>query len=117
MAQLPERRNNGTIEQKAEGGDALSAKVEMIATGVVTGVVATVIVQAGRGIIGTLAKNPLVAFGFGIAAGVLSAKYRKELATLSNQAAVQGKGFALRQKQEIKNMLATSHQDVENPGA
>jgi len=90
------------IKQTAE------ARVDMIAKGIATGVVATIIVEAGQGVIRTVAKSPWLVFGFGMVTGYYSYRYRKEIITLSNQVADQSKAFAVRQQQNLQNILAST---------
>jgi len=80
-------------------------KFDMLAKGVATGVAATIIVESGKGAIGTLAKNPFVMFSLGFVTGYYAHKYRKEIISLSNKTAEQGKDFVLRQKESMKNWL------------
>ena len=75
----------GKTQMAMESGH--SSKVEVVAKGVATAVAATTIIQTGKGVISTLAKNPLVMFSLGIAAGYLAHKYRKEIIAISSKAA------------------------------
>ncbi|MEQ1530822.1 MAG: hypothetical protein ABL925_16015, partial [Methylococcales bacterium] len=79
-----------------------ASKVDVLATGITTGVAASVLIQAGQGILGILVRRPLVMFSMGIATGYFSYKYRKEIISIGNKAAEQGKDFVLRQKENIK---------------
>jgi hypothetical protein len=94
-----------------------SSKVEVIAKGVTTAVAATTIVQTGKGVMSSLAKHPLVMFGLGIAAGYLAHKYRKEIISISSKTAEQGKDFVLRQKENLKDLLAEAQEDTEEEDA
>jgi hypothetical protein len=90
-----------------------SSKVELIAKGVATAVAATTIVQTGKGVMTTLARHPLVMFSLGIAAGYLAHKYRKEIISITSKTAEQSKDFVLRQKENIKDLLAETQEGVE----
>jgi hypothetical protein len=90
-----------------------SSKVEIIAKGVATAVAATTIVQTGKGVMATLAKHPLVLFSLGIAAGYLTHKYRKEIISLTSKTAGETKEFVLRQKENLKDLIAETQEDVE----
>ncbi|MGZ8153494.1 MAG: hypothetical protein ACXW0Q_13370 [Methylovulum sp.] len=81
-------------------------KVDMLAKGIATGIVASAIVQTGKGVIATLAKSRLVMFGLGFATGYFAHKYRKEIISVINQATEQGKDFVLRQQENLKDLLA-----------
>jgi hypothetical protein len=61
-----------------------SSKGDMIIKGVATAVAASTIIQTGKGVMSTLARNPLVMFGLGIASGFLVYKYRKEIISITN---------------------------------
>lgn len=114
MKNLSKQTHSGII--KREAGEITASqpnKVDMIAKGVTTAVTASAIVQAGRGLAGTLVKSPWVMFGLGVAVGVLSAKYSKEIIALSNQAAEEGKGFIARQKEGLKDMLALDQENAD----
>lgn len=94
-------------------------KVDMIAKGVATGVAVSTIVQTGRGIVGTLARNPLVMFGLGVAAGYFAHKYRKEIISVTRNAAEQSRDFVIRQKENLQDMLTENQNlpdDSKNPG-
>lgn len=85
-------------------------KVDMIAKGVATGVAVSTIVQTSRGIVSALARNPLVMFGVGVAAGYFAHKYRKEIISVTRHTAEQTKDFVLRQKENLQDMLAESQE-------
>lgn len=102
---------------KPVGGEILkpTPKVDMIAKGVATGVAVSTIVQTGRGIVGTLARNPLVMFGLGVAAGYFAHKYRKEIMSVTRNAALQSRDFVIRQKENLQDMLSESRDQPEDP--
>ena len=105
----------GTGQMPIEGGH--SSKVEVIAKGVATAVAATTIVQTGKGVMTTLARHPLVMFSLGIAAGYLAHRYRKEIISITSKAAEQSKDFVLRQKENLKGLLAETQEDAEEEDA
>ncbi len=90
-----------------------SSKIEVVAKGVATAVAATTIVQTGKGVMTTLARHPFVMFGIGIAAGYLAHKYRKEIISISSKTAEQSKDFILRQKENLRDLIAESMEDAE----
>ena len=101
----------GKGQMAMDGGH--SSKVEVVAKGVATAVAATTIVQTGKGVMATLARHPLVMFSLGIAAGYLAHKYRKEIITISSKTAEQSKDFVLRQKENLKDLLAEAQEVTE----
>jgi hypothetical protein len=83
-----------------------SSKGELVVTSVATAVVATAIVQAGQTISKTLARQPVILFGLGIALGYFSHKYRKEIIAISSHTTGQGKHFIVQQKNNLSEILA-----------
>jgi hypothetical protein len=100
----------GKVQMALEGSH--SSKVEVVAKGVATAVAATTIVQTGKGVMSTLAKHPLVMFSLGIAAGYLAHKYRKEIISITSKTAEQSKDFVLRQKENLKDLLAETQEEL-----
>jgi hypothetical protein len=94
-----------------------SSKGDVIVKGVATAVAASTIIQTGKGVMSTLAKHPLVMFSLGIAAGYLAHKYRKEIISISSKTAEQSKDFVLRQKENLKDLLAETQEDAEEKDA
>lgn len=88
-----------------------ASKADLVLKSVATAVVATAIVETGQGVVKTLVKQPLVLFGLGIVAGYLTHKYRKEIITLSNHTAKQGKNLLLQQKQQLTELLSEAQQE------
>jgi len=101
----------GKGQMKMEGSH--SSKGEVIVKGVATAVVASTIIQTGKGVMTTLAKHPLVMFSLGIATGYLAHKYRKEIISITNKTAEQSKDFVLRQKENLKDLLAETQEGAE----
>lgn len=104
-AETPSNDDEAGKEQMTMVGTQ-SSKGEMVAKGVATAVAASTIIQTGKGFMNTLAKHPLVVFGLGIAAGVLVHKYRKEIILITSKTAEQSKDFVLRQKENLRDLLA-----------
>jgi hypothetical protein len=90
-----------------------SSKGELIAKGVATAVTASIIIQSGKGVMSALARHPLVMFGLGIAAGYLTHKCRKQIISITSKTAEQSKNFVLRQKENLKDLLAETQEDSE----
>ena len=85
-------------------------KLDMLAKGVVTGVVASTITQTGRNIASRLFKNPIVLFGLGLATGYLAHKYRREILATMSSASEQGRKFVLNKKEKLQDMLAEARE-------
>jgi hypothetical protein len=98
---------NAEISQATPDHKPHLSAFEMVATGVTTGLIATVIFETGRGAVSLLAKNPLVIFGAGIATGYFARKYRKGILLTGDKIAHQSKEFALRQKRHIDELLTS----------
>lgn len=112
LFEATETRNPETIKASAKSLEPASSKGELVVKGVATAVAASAIIQTGKGAVVTLTRHPLVLFGIGVAAGFFAHKYRKEIITLTSTTAEQSKEFILRQKDNIKEMLAESqHED------
>lgn len=84
---------------------------ELVIQGVSTAVAASVIIKTGQGIVGSLARSPLLLFSVGVVAGYFTHKYRKEIITITSKTAEQGKDFIVRQKEHVQEMLAQSQED------
>jgi hypothetical protein len=56
-------------------------------------------------------------FSLGIAAGYLTHKYRKEIISVTCKTAEQGKDFVLRQKENIKDLIAEAQESTEETDA
>lgn len=91
-----------------------SSKGELVVKGVATAVAAATIIETGKGVMTTLAKHPLVMFSLGIAAGFLTHKYRKEIILVTSKTAEQSKDFVLRQKENLKDLIAESQENAED---
>lgn len=75
---------------------------------------------AGKGLLGSagvgLLRNPLVLLAAGIAAGYLVHKYEKDIVLAVSKATGMGKDFALHQKENLDDLIATA-QSAETTGA
>ena len=89
-----------------------TSKGELLVTGVATGVVATAIIQTGKGVVSSLSRHPFIMFGFGVAAGYLTYKYRKELISIGSKSAKHSKDFILKQQENLKDLIAEAQEDV-----
>jgi hypothetical protein len=105
----------GKGQMTMEGGH--SSKGDLVVKGVATAVAASTIIQTGKGVMTTLAKHPIVMFSLGIAAGYLAHKYRKEIISITSKTAGQSKDFVLRQKENLKDLIAEAQEDTEEKDA
>jgi hypothetical protein len=94
-----------------------SSKGELVVKGVATAVAASTIIQTGKGVMTTLAKHPIVMLSLGIAAGYLAHKYRKEIISITSKTAGQSKDFVLRQKENLKDLIAEAQEDTAEESA
>ena len=85
-----------------------------VTTGVATAVAASTIMHAGKGVIATLARHPLVLLGLGVAAGYFTHKYRKEIILITCKTAEQSKHFILRQKENLQDLLDESPEESDD---
>ncbi|MGZ4970163.1 MAG: hypothetical protein ACXV8O_17560 [Methylobacter sp.] len=99
-------------KKKTASGEQTS-KGELVVKGVATALAAATIIETGKGVMKTLAKQPLVLFGLGIAAGFLTHKYRKEIILITSKTADQGKDFVLKQTENIKDLIAECQETEE----
>src|SRR5450631_80121 len=97
---------------KTMEGSHLS-KGDVIVKGVATAVAASTIIQTGKGVMTKLDRHPLVMFSLGIAAGYMAHKYRKEIISITNKASEQSKDFVLRQKENLKDLLAETQEETD----
>ena len=116
MKNLPVKIASDVVLQDEEM-DESQPKIDKIADKVATAVVATTIIQSGRGVLGALAKNPWAMFGLGFTTGYIVHKYRKEIITLSKYTAEQSKDFLLRQEQELHKFLSLQEKSPESDDA
>jgi len=86
-------------------------KGDVLAKSITTGVVVSTINHMGRSMVSSLAKHPLLMFGFGLTAGYFVGKYRKEIISMAEQTADQGKSFILRQKENLLDLIAECEEE------
>ena len=106
MTQSSEPNNVDAAETPKCDAQKCTPKFDVFASGIATGIVATVIVETGKGAVSLLAKNPLVVLGAGIATGYFAHKYRKEIILSSHKVTEQTKDFVVRQKNSFVEMLS-----------
>jgi hypothetical protein len=92
-----------------------SPRIDRVAKGIATGVAASLIVQTGKSAAGTLVKNPLFVFGMGLMVGYFASKYRKEILSVSRQAAKQSSDFVARQKENLKEFIVECQESPVDP--
>lgn len=61
---------------------------------------------AGKGLLGGLARNPLVFLAAGVAAGFVLFKYQKEIIETATRLTGMGKDFALHQQENLDDLIA-----------
>jgi len=61
---------------------------------------------AGKGLLGGVARNPLLFLAAGVAAGYLLFKYEKEILTAVSKATGMGKDFLLHQQENLDDLIA-----------
>jgi hypothetical protein len=105
----------GKGQMTMDGGH--SSKGELVVKGVATAVAASTIIQTGKGVMTTLARHPIVMLSLGIAAGYLAHKYRKEIISITSKTAGQSKDFVLRQKENLKDLIAEAQEDTAEESA
>ena len=88
-----------------------SSKSDVLAKGVATAVVASTVIQTGKGIINVLARHPFIMLGLGIGAGYFAHKHRRKIISIANRTANQSKDFVLRQKENLKDIFADTQED------
>ena len=116
MNQISEATYSTSIDSSKEQmamESSHSSKGELVVKGVATAVAAATIIQTGKGVVTTLAKQPLIMFGLGIVVGCFAHKYRKEIISITSKTAEQSKDFVLRQKENLKDLIAESQDDAE----
>ena len=101
---------SGKGQMKTEGRH--TSKGEMIVMGVATGLMATTLLQTGKGIMTTLSRHPLIMLSLGIASGYMAHKYRKEIISITSKTAEQGKDFVLLQKENLIDLIAETQEDA-----
>ena len=92
-------------------------KGDVLAKGITTGVAVSTLNHTGRSVVSTLVKHPLIMFGIGLTAGYFVGKYRKEIISMAEQTADQGKSFFLRQKENLLDLVAESRESSEERDA
>lgn len=101
----------------AQDGAAGTAHGSSMATQMAKGAgMAMVGYQAGRGLLGSLARHPLVLLSTGIAAGYLVHKYRKEIVAGAAKVSDAGRDFMQQQKESLADMLEEAKEAEEGKG-
>jgi hypothetical protein len=71
-------------------------------------------IKTGKDVMTTLARHPLIMFSLGLATGILIHKYRKEIISTASKTADQGRDFVLRQRENIKDLIAEAQEAPED---
>ncbi len=91
-----------------------TSKGELVVKGVATALAAATIIETGKGVMTRLARHPLIILSMGITAGFFAHKYRKEIISITSKTAEQSKDFVLRQKENLKDLLAETQEGAED---
>ena len=70
-----------------------------------------VALHTGEKIMNTLAKHPVLVFGFGLATGYLVYKYRKNIIASATKVVDSGKDFVLQQKENLEDIVAETQEE------
>jgi len=96
---------------------AMPKSAAAIATGAaITGGAVVATTQSRSSLMSILAKNPLVVFSLGVAAGYFAHKYRKEIIATALQATEKSKDFVLHQKENLEDLVAECHEHQDDAG-
>ena len=107
------RKTNRNIAiAKSEADPKPTPQADMIARGLTTSIVVSTIIHAGRGIVVSATRKPVIMFGLGIVAGYFVHKYRKEIASASRQTLEESRDFLLRQKEHLQDRLEENRDEV-----
>lgn len=72
---------------------------------------------AGRGLLGGLARNPLVFLAAGVAAGFVLFKYQKEIVETAARLTGMGKDLVLHQQENLDDLIAETQTTQATPAA
>lgn len=111
MVQTPTSAKSDVITSEQAEVHQHSPAFDGFASGLATGIVATVIVETGKSTVSLLAKNPLVMFGAGVVTGYFAHKYRKEIIVSSKKITEQSKDFVARKKQKFVEIVSESEKE------
>jgi len=109
--------NHSLMKEDQDRQIAPPFKGDVLAKGIVTGLAVSTINHAGRSIVGTVARHPLIMFGMGVAVGYFAHKYRREIVHFAEQTTEQGKDFVLRQKENLLDFMAENKESAEDQRA
>lgn len=104
----------GMKEQMPVSGErqASTPNLDMLAKGVAVGVTVSIIVHAGKKVVGSLVKNPVVVFSLGFAVGFIAHRHRKKIIAVAGDASKQGKAFVLRQTENLKDLFVEADENL-----
>lgn len=103
----PSKKTNQNITAaKSETAPNPTTQADMIARGLTTSIVVSTIIHAGRGIVVSATKKPVIMFGLGVIAGYFVHRYRKDIVSASRKTLEESKDFVRRQKEHLQDRLA-----------
>lgn len=113
MNNSPNRTNRNIATAKSEAAPKPTPQADMIAKGLTTSIVVSTIIHAGRGIVVSATRKPVIMFGLGVVAGYFIHKYRKEIVSASRQTLEESRDFVLRQKEHLQDRLADNSDEAD----
>ena len=108
----PIESDKGQVTMESSNSSKGAVLFKGVATGVTTAIAAATIVQTGKGVMTTFTRHPLVMFSLGIAAGYFAHKHRKRIISITSNTVEQSKDFVLRQKENLKDLLAETQESA-----
>lgn len=109
------RTNRNIAIANSEAAPKPTPQADMIAKGLTTSIVVSTIIHAGRGIVVSATKKPVIMFGLGVVAGYFIHKYRKSIVSASRTTLEESREFLLRQKEHLQDRLADHSDEADTP--
>ena len=107
------KTNHDIATANSEAAPKPTPQADMIAKGLTTSIVVSTIIHAGRGIIVSATKKPIIMFGLGVVAGYFIHKYRKNIVSASRTTLEESRDFLLRQKEHVQERLADNSDEAD----
>jgi hypothetical protein len=115
MNNSSKRTNHNIATARPEIAPNPATQADMIARGLTTSIVVSTIIHAGRGIIVSATRKPVIMFGLGVVTGYFVHKYRKEIVSASHKTFEESRDFVLRQKENLQDRLAEDSDEAKTP--
>jgi hypothetical protein len=90
--------------------DKSLTKVEILAKGIMTGIVVSAVTHTARGITGFIVRQPVAMFALGLVSGYFVHKYRNEFVYVADHTVEHSKQFLLRQKESLNDLMTEAEQ-------